>query len=123
MRIECTQGCGAMLNVKLPQFPEIAVAVAGSVEIAVAQERYAEIRAESDRAVGHAVTEAVVAHMMFDCTVAAAADADCGNRSPMGYVCNLQTKHEGDHQYQVDDADAGTTHTIATWPNLTLVQP
>jgi hypothetical protein len=119
MRIECTQGCGAMLDVKLPRFPEVAVAIAGSVEIAVAEERYAEIRAESDRAIGHAITAAVLSHMLFDCPTAKAADADCDATSPMGYRCNLQTRHDGEHKHQIDDDDG--THTIATWPNLQAV--
>lgn len=49
---------------------------------------------------------------------------ECGATSPMGYRCNRQPGHPPDHEHQIielNEFGEETTRTIATWPNLTLV--
>jgi hypothetical protein len=127
MRIECTQGCGAMLDVAVPPMPAVLVNAPGSVNIAQATAELEAIRAEADRTVGHAITNAVLAHVVYGCPAQAELADDtieCGATSPMGYQCNRQPGHPDQHEHQVidtDDAGDEQTHTIASWPNLTTV--
>lgn len=116
MRIECTQhGCGQLLDVATPSHADL-----------IAQPPdYETRRNEFAHKIGHAVTEALLAHIIFDCPTAAAADADCGATSPMGYRCNLLHDHGGKvHEHVIDATDDDgypETRTVASWPMLTAV--
>lgn len=103
-------------------------------------EQWAALTHKRQQFIGREVMAAILVHCVYDCPAVAKAAGmpdlaaqrseqlghavECGATSPMGYVCNRQPGHPDPHEHQIIE-DEGTptehTHTIASWPTLTVV--